>query len=556
MKNMKIFNRLLVSFSLVIVLALAIGLVGMFMTTAISDDATTIYDKHVMGMKYLALASGNWDGMEIAMFQAVHGGMKGNINELNKYADEFEKQRKELVTNLSNVAPTIVSEEAKAKLNEFESSVGPYSSDAVKIFELCKNADANKAAIYAALESIDVSTLKLDGVLSSLIDTKSEMAAELNTDTDNMSMLATVVEIILLVIVVGFSLIVAIFIATGIEKSLKEIIEKLSMATSHISSSSSELTSSSENLATGSSRQAAAIEETSATMNETASMVQQNAENTRVASQIATDATTSVTEAGRVMGELMETMSELKESSDKVSKIVKTIDNIAFQTNLLAINATVEAARAGGDAGRSFAVVAQEVRSLAQKSADASKETAEIIEKNIDLTDTSRSAAEQVMTIAQTNAQQITDLGKLISEINAASEEQSSGIKQINIAVSQMEKVTQENAAVAEENAASSNSMLDEIANLEDAVTIAKSLIRNAESTGLSFGSGSRPSGGSSVNRTHSTSYSSGSSAGRTASSSTTQSSYKPAGTSASSVSAKKKTDADKIIPLDDNDDF
>jgi methyl-accepting chemotaxis protein len=179
------------------------------------------------------------------------------------------------------------------------------------------------------------------------------------------------------------------------------------------------------------------------------------------------------------MEDMMNTMSELKVSSDKVNKIVKTIDDIAFQTNLLAINATVESARAGGDAGRSFAVVAQEVRSLAQKSAQNSAETAEIIDKNISLADSSRAAAENVLVLAQKNARQIIDLGKLISGINAASEEQAIGIKQINIAVSQMEKVTQENAAVAEENAASSNAMKDEITNLEDAINIAKSLVNN-----------------------------------------------------------------------------
>ena len=271
----------------------------------------------------------------------------------------------------------------------------------------------------------------------------------------------------------------ALFIAGGVEKSLKNIINTLSLSTMNISSSATQLNDASESLATGSSRQAAAIEETSATMNETSSMVAQNAENTRVASQIATTSLNEVNDAGRVMGDLMTTMGELKESSDKVGKIVKTIDDIAFQTNLLAINATVEAARAGGDAGRSFAVVAQEVRSLAQRSADSSRETAEIIEKNIALTDTSRKGAEQVMTIAGSNAKNIENLNKLISEINAASEEQASGIKQINIAISQMEKVTQETAAVAEENAASSNNMKDEVANLEEALEIAKSLVGN-----------------------------------------------------------------------------
>jgi len=181
------------------------------------------------------------------------------------------------------------------------------------------------------------------------------------------------------------------------------------------------------------------------------------------------------------MTDMMRAMDELKESSDKVGKIVKTIDDIAFQTNLLAINATVEAARAGGDAGRSFSVVAEEVRNLANKSANAVSDTTDIIEKNILLTNSGRDVSRSVSKSLSGITEKAGQLNKLISEINAASEEQSSGIKQINIAVSQMEKVTQENAAVAEENAASSNNMKDEITTLEEAVNIAKSLVKSTE---------------------------------------------------------------------------
>jgi len=260
-------------------------------------------------------------------------------------------------------------------------------------------------------------------------------------------------------------------------RPLDKTIASLTHASKTISESAIQFAESSDNLASGSSKQAASIEETSATMNETASMVSQNAENTRVATQIADESFKVADEVGKYMGVLMETMEELKASSDKVGKIVKTIDGIAFQTNLLAINATVEAARAGGDAGRSFAVVAEEVRSLAQKSAKSSAETAEIINKNISLTNSSRTSAEQVLELAQKSAKHTTELGKLIAEINAASEEQASGIKQINIAISQMEKITQENAAVAEENAASSSTMKEEVVTLEEAVEIVKSLV-------------------------------------------------------------------------------
>jgi len=262
---------------------------------------------------------------------------------------------------------------------------------------------------------------------------------------------------------------------------------------------------------------------------------------------------------GKHMTELVNTINELKESSGRVGKIVKTIDEIAFQTNLLAINATVEAARAGGDSGRSFAVVAQEVRSLAQRSADASRETADIIEKNISLTNSSRAEVEQVLMLTKKDAQDMTELNKLISEINAASEEQASGIKQINIAVSQMEKVTQENAAVAEENAAASNSMKNEIINLEDAVDIAKSIIRKSDETIISnsAGRGYEQRGTASRNISRANTYvkpAANLSETRTGSK-TSGTAYKTSGTSGSSTKTEKH-DAEKIIPLDDKDDF
>ena len=290
---------------------------------------------------------------------------------------------------------------------------------------------------------------------------------------------AIIVIIIISIIAIGAGIVISIFLAGKIENSLRSIIDRLMLLSKGINASASQLNEASSNLAQGSSEQAASIEETSAAMNETSSMVQQNAENTRLAAQLASDSMEIVEQAGQYMMKMMETMSELKESSNSVGKIIRTIEDIAFQTNLLAINATVEAARTGGEAGRSFGVVAAEVRTLAQRSAESTSSTASIIDKNINLTNVVREEADSVLKLAGENAKQIEELNKLISDINAASAEQADGIKQINIAVSQMEKVTQENAAVAEETSAASQSMRTEIINLEEAVQIAEGLITN-----------------------------------------------------------------------------
>jgi methyl-accepting chemotaxis protein len=182
-------------------------------------------------------------------------------------------------------------------------------------------------------------------------------------------------------------------------------------------------------------------------------------------------------EAGEQMGKLMGEMDELRSLGGQLNKIIKNIDNIAFQTNLLAINATVEAARAGGDAGRSFGVVAEEVRSLAQRSAKEASETAAIIEKNLSLIESSRNAAETVGTLAKDSAEKTAQLEKLAGDISAASDEQSSGAKQINVALGQIDESMQSTAAIAEENAAASQNLADEVVRLDEAIEEAQKLI-------------------------------------------------------------------------------
>ena len=319
-------------------------------------------------------------------------------------------------------------------------------------------------------------------VISMLNDLEKRYTDLIENQIDELSgfeVTAIIIIILLVAAAVAIGIFISVYLANKIEKSLRDIIDKLVNLSNGITASANQLGEASSNLAQGSSEQAAAIEQTSATMNETSSMVEQNAENTRLAAQIASDSTKVTNEAGKFMMMMMETLGELKNSSDSVGRIVKTIDGIASQTNLLAINATVEAARAGGDAGRSFGVVAEEVRNLAQKSASAAAQTTEIIDKNISLTDETLKEAETVMELAKKSSGQMSDLEKLISEISAASEEQSSGIKQINIAISQMESVTQENAAVAEQTSAASNSMQEEVIHLGEVMQIAENLVRN-----------------------------------------------------------------------------
>ncbi|HEY0968818.1 MAG TPA: methyl-accepting chemotaxis protein [Opitutaceae bacterium] len=217
-------------------------------------------------------------------------------------------------------------------------------------------------------------------------------------------------------------------------------------------------TAASVKLSESASEQAASLEETSASIEELSGMTRLNAESAQKARTAAEEARRCADAGADRMQSMQAAMDAIASASHDITKILKTIDEIAFQTNILALNAAVEAARAG-EAGAGFAVVAEEVRALAQRSAAAAKETADKIEGS-----TSRSQEGTQLTTAVAGdfrqiQQRVRDLEQLITEIANASREQSEGITQVNLAVAEMDKVTQANASTAEEGAASAEEL-------------------------------------------------------------------------------------------------
>jgi methyl-accepting chemotaxis protein len=233
------------------------------------------------------------------------------------------------------------------------------------------------------------------------------------------------------------------------------------VAAESVAAGAEEITNGTENLSQRTSEQAASLEETASAMMEMTSTVKQNADNSKQANHLAIAARDMADKGGSVTAKAVAAMGEIDQSSKKIAAIITVIDEIAFQTNLLALNAAVEAARAG-EHGRGFAVVAAEVRNLAQRSATAAKEIKGLInESNQRVTEGSELVDQSGKTLAEIvgSVKRVTDI---IAEITAASQEQASGIDQVNKAIMQMDMTTQQNAALVEEATSASQSMKEQ----------------------------------------------------------------------------------------------
>ncbi|MEA3333698.1 MAG: cache domain-containing protein [Pseudomonadota bacterium] len=275
-----------------------------------------------------------------------------------------------------------------------------------------------------------------------------------NNNFHSMMYLMAIVGAALLALGGGLSF----FISRGISRSLNVIIDSLSEGSRQVAAAACQVSSASQSLAEGSSEQAASLEETSASVEEMASQVKQNANNSNHDDDLTKETNNVINCASKSMAQLNQSAEDIYAASQNTQKIIKSIDEIAFQTNLLALNAAVEAARAG-EAGAGFAIVADEVRNLAARSAQAAKSTAEMIGSTVDKIDVCREYTAQSLSAVETVTEKSDKTCELISRISIASQEQSNGINQINIAVSEMDKITQQNAANAEESAAAAEEL-------------------------------------------------------------------------------------------------
>ncbi|WP_298014114.1 methyl-accepting chemotaxis protein [uncultured Castellaniella sp.] len=250
---------------------------------------------------------------------------------------------------------------------------------------------------------------------------------------------------------------------------ISSVLVRIRAASDSVQTAATEIASGSQDLSARTEEQASSLAETAATMEEITATVRQNGDHVQEANALAATAAETTAAGNVTVGELVTTMNEINAKSQQVAEIIGVIDSIAFQTNILALNAAVEAARAG-EQGRGFAVVAAEVRALAQRSAASAKEIRSLIELSVQTTAKGNQQAASASKATQEILEGIRRVTDIMREISAANREQTTGIEQINTAVTQMDDVTHQNASLVEESAAAAASLQDQANTLSELV--------------------------------------------------------------------------------------
>ncbi|GAB3461463.1 PAS domain-containing methyl-accepting chemotaxis protein [Massilia terrae] len=253
--------------------------------------------------------------------------------------------------------------------------------------------------------------------------------------------------------------------AKVLQINIKLLIGQIAQSSQQVNGDAGDISSGVMDLSARTEAQASSLQETAAAMEELTSTVAQNAENAQQATDLVIATSKLASVGGEVVSQVVSQMESIRDSSGRITDIITVIDGIAFQTNILALNAAVEAARAG-EHGKGFAVVATEVRMLAQRSASAAKEIKKLIEASVSTVQAGSTQVTQAGITMDDIVASVSKAADLMRDISAAGREQKSGLEQINLAISQMDRITQQNAVLVEQAAAATNGMKEQAGQL------------------------------------------------------------------------------------------
>ncbi len=505
-KNQTAFKKLIIGFSVVCAIMAGVGWVGVTRTGDVNRMLNRMYELELLGISRCKEVNVRLIAIRSEVRNVL---LEEQLADKQIAAAAMESRAAEFVTLLESCKLNFLTAEGIALLKRIDAAFPEYMQDARACVELSMQGKQDEALGF--MRSGRSKSERLDTDLSELSLLKEKIAEQAYEESDVVYENArwTILMVTSIGVIVG--LVVGTFISRLFSVPLQLTVEtlkavaqgdftaRLNVTTKDeigtmamnlnealgniqsalletqtvadsVASAAQQLSSASEEISSGAQEQASGLEETAASLEEITSTVRQNADNAQQANQLASNARETAEKGGKIVSDAVHGMTEINGASRKIADIITTIDEIAFQTNLLALNAAVEAARAG-EQGRGFAVVAGEVRNLAQRSAAAAKEIKGLINDSVQKVDVGSSLVNQSGDALEGIVQSVKRVTDIVSEIAAASREQTRGIDQVNKAVSQMDTVTQANASQTEELSGTAESLSAQAERLQNLIS-------------------------------------------------------------------------------------
>lgn len=458
-KNMSVNVKLVIGFSIMLILLIVTGFNGYRSAAHIRQDLNDIFTIRLPSIDNLIEADRDLQQLLVAERSMIFANAKSEV--FKDLVAAYEKNLEQAQTRWEKFKALANTPEERAIISQYETAREVWKTTSRKIVDgrVADTRQGRREALDLTLGRANQQFEEMRDYLDQLTEINLKLAGTAHSNSEA-SFRNT---LILIFSITGAAILIGILLMWGIARSitrpLTRVISGLTDGSDQVGSASVQIATASQSLAESASQQAASVEETSSSLQEISSTTQQNAANaTRADRMMREDAAGNFQIIDQRLTKMKTAIEATVAASDETAKIIKTIDEIAFQTNLLALNAAVEAARAG-DAGAGFAVVADEVRNLAMRAADAAKETSDlIVDANTRIKETS-DLNEQVLEAMGSNGEIAEKITTLLGEIAAASNDQAEGVEQINRAVGELDTVVQQNAANAEESASASEEM-------------------------------------------------------------------------------------------------
>lgn len=448
--NLSVIVKLFTGFIVVAIIAGAVGFVGITNLRVLERNSAMMYEDAVKPLGYIGEISADFQMIRVNLRDVVFG----DAERKRKSEERITGLEKKIRENFKNNEEHAVDDGAKAKNDALVAAFDRYmklDDDITSLVHKGKQKESEELLFSA--EAADI-TAKVNNLMNDMMKSSNKFAGDASHDNTVKARRS----IVTMAAAIGVAFLLAIMFGAFISVNISRAISNAIDLTQGLVQAIQEISAGNENLSQRTTEQASSLEEVASTIEETTAAIGQNAENARNANELAVKTTSLAEEGGRVVYEAVNAINEINDASKKIESIISVINEISFQTNLLALNAAVEAARAG-EQGRGFAVVAGEVRNLAQRSGSAAKEIGELIkstivkvEKGTTLANRSGESLKEIIVSVKT-------VGNLISEIHAASDEQKQGAAQINIAISELDSMTQQNSGLVEETASASEEM-------------------------------------------------------------------------------------------------